>query len=361
MQLTDILKKKEKKQTITQKTQQQESEEIQEKPQQQKIIKTKFSDTENTPNEVYSIAILGEKDIFQSISSNTKFEFNKIINISDKIINCINNFPDDILVLTEKSTPDLYLYSHIVNVSILSTFFGLAMNYSEDNLKKLTVCSLLHDLGMIKYKEIFNKQKKLTSDEFLEIKLHPEYTKKLLENIKNIPNDYYNFLKEVILQIHERVDGNGYPFGIKGKDMHEMAKIISIVDIYEALTHPRAWRNRYLPHEGIKMLIDFAETSLDIELVKKFISIISLYPPGSYVELNTGEIGRVIGVNKDLPTRTKIKVIIDAEGNRIIEEKIIDLSKNSLINIVKPVDETKIKSNDKKLILEIRARKWWIK
>ncbi|MEW6041040.1 MAG: HD domain-containing phosphohydrolase [Elusimicrobiota bacterium] len=309
---------------------------------------------------VYGEVISTAKNVFNSALTEECLHITPVVNISRKIIALIMAENDDFLGLVEHSTPDVYLYAHTTNVSILSVMLGFALDYTEQDLEKLCVCAFLHDIGMIKVFELSSKPGKLDQPDIMEIRKHTKYNSMLLEKL-DMPQETRRWIVDVCEQVHERKDGMGYPKGVSGAEINAFAKIIGVADVYEALTHLRSWRERVLPHDALKKMIELAETSFEADIVKLFIEKLSLYPVGSYVRLNTDDIGRVSGVNKGLPTRPKVKVFLDADYNRISPERQLDLSKEAMAYITEPVDETKLTLKDKKLALELKARRWWVK
>lgn len=307
----------------------------------------------------YGEAISVIRDIFQSVVDG-RVKYGRILDIISKIDSALSTCGDEMIILTERATPESYLYGHSVNICIISMLFGKILTYSYNDVEKLGISALLHDMGMIKLEKLVSTNKKLTPKEFLEVKKHPEYTVMLLDNIDDLPESHKATISTTVLQVHERKSGKGYPYGIKSQNIHEFARIISIVDTYEALTHPRNWHERYLPHEALKMLLEIAESDFDVNMVNLFINHFSLYPPGSYVRLNTKEIAKVVGINKGLPKTPIVQVIIDPTGYKAKEETVVDLAKVNTLHIIEPVDETNLKIPDKRLALKLKAQKWWI-
>jgi len=111
----------------------------------------------------------------------------------------------------------------------------------------------------------------------------------------------------------------------------------------------------------MKMMIRASGSDFDTDILKAFIEKISLYPPGSYVRLNSDEIAKVVKVNPGLPTRPVVKCVANGKGQKISENKIIDLAANSVICIKEAVDETRLELTDKRLALELKAVRWWVK
>ncbi|MDI6641630.1 MAG: HD domain-containing protein, partial [Elusimicrobiota bacterium] len=238
----------------------------------------------HSAEKVYGELIATAKNVYDNIET-SQIAFLPIMTVIRKVIAVLVAGNDELVAFCECSTPELYLYSHAANVCILSTLLGVSMNYSQVDLEKLALSALLHDIGMLKLLNIANKPEKIPQNEFKEIKKH-SYVSELLSNIE-LTGEQKQLLETIISQIHERIDGHGYPKGLSGEDINIFARIIGVADVYEALTHKRPWRDRYLPHEALKKMIEIADSDFDTKLIKLFIDKISLYPPGSYVRLNT--------------------------------------------------------------------------
>jgi HD-GYP domain-containing protein (c-di-GMP phosphodiesterase class II) len=310
---------------------------------------------------VYSSSIFCIKKLFSELKSQkTKIDVSETLESVKNIAELINQNNQEILLYTSYSTPDIYIYGHSVNVSILSGVIGKAKGFSIEELKELILCGFLHDIGMVRVLNVAQKQTKLTEPEFEEIKKHSQYIKEEISKL-DLPFELQQKLISVISQVHERVDGSGYPNGIEIDDIHLYARIISVADVYEAMTHPRPYRDRILPHNAIVALVDQAKGKLDSQLVKLFVDRISIFPVGSYVKLNTGEIARVIATNISFPVRPVVKIVLTEEKIAPKEPKVINLAENSQISIVEAVDETKIDTKDKKLLLQLKASRWWVK
>jgi HD-GYP domain-containing protein (c-di-GMP phosphodiesterase class II) len=230
-----------------------------------------------------------------------------------------------------------FLYAHSVNASILATNLGLAFGYGRSELINLCVSSLVHDIGYLKLsQETINKPSKLTKEEYNLVKKHTIHGVELLSRIEDIPE----CASEVVHQHHERVDGSGYPDGKRGDEISDYAKIVAIAEVYEAITHPRPYRReKIIPYQAVKTIVQTEKNSFAPELVKVFLNSVSPYPPGSFVLLNSGAIGRVISVNKSHPLRPVVEIFFDADGKPPETPMRIDLAKAPAVNIDKALDE----------------------
>ena len=131
--------------------------------------------------------------------------------------------------------------------------------------------------------------------------------------------------------------------GLKADQVHEYARIISLVDVYEALTHPRAYRKEFMPYSAMKMVIDSSGTLFESSLAKALVEELSIYPVGSLVRLNTNEAGRVVATNKGFPIRPKVEVLFDVDGEKLKEPKTINLVSQPSLYIKEPLSEAELK------------------
>jgi hypothetical protein len=153
----------------------------------------------------------------------------------------------------------------------------------------------------------------------------------------------------------------GYPQALGQDAIHTLAKLVGVCDMYESLTHMRAWRSRLLPHHVLRVMIEEHERTFEPGLVKSLVEALSLYPPGSFVRLSSGEVGRVVAVNQGLPTRPRVKILVDAQGQRASAPRVINLATHPILYVADAVDETKLPTADQRLLLELRAQRWWVR
>ena len=274
------------------------------------------------------------KDAALDGNIDTKEVEGSIINIIDNIL---ENENAAINLLNIKDFDD-YTYTHSVNVATVSIFIGTKLGLSKKDITDLGMGAFLHDIGKIKIPiEILNKPGKLTDEEFKIMKLHPAYTYKIIEEKSEVSN----VVKMIAAQHHEKFDGTGYPFGLKGDKINYLARIVAIADVYDALTTDRVYRKAMLPYEAMKIIISGSKTHFDDSIVKVFLQGLSLYPTGSAVILNTGETAVIKEVNEKQIVRPVIVIIKDKWGKKIIEPvkvKLIDDKTRYIVGAAK-IDE----------------------
>ena len=232
-----------------------------------------------------------------------------------------------------------------INNTILAIKLGMGLNYEKKDLIKLGIACLFHDVGMWKIpRELILKPGPLTSSEQAEIKRHPIYNK---EMVKALPSEY-EWLQQIADQTHERDNGSGYPHGLHGQAIHEFAKIIGLVDMYESMTHYRPYRpdGMFPPDEAVKTLLRGSEWKDSKELVKALVQQLTVFPPGSWVRLNTGEIAQVIETNPLTPLRPKVEVRFNTSQMRLQNPKAMDMNQDPLIYITGCILSTKLPEKD---------------
>jgi len=234
--------------------------------------------------------------------------------------------------LTNLHTYDAYLFHHSVNVTVLAGIIGLARGYNQTQLAELGVGALLFDIGMTQLpKDILFKNSPLTEDEQKLTRTHTQLGFDLLRK----HHDISLLSAHCALQHHERFDGNGYPRGLESGKIHEYAQIVAIADVYDALTSPRSYRNRYMPSEAIEFLFAAGNRYFDVELVRLFCKHISIYPIASTVQLNTGQVGVVSSINPLAVHRPVVRIIQEANGKQVSNPYEIDLNNEYTLTIVK--------------------------
>ncbi|MFZ3102464.1 MAG: HD-GYP domain-containing protein [Desulfitobacteriaceae bacterium] len=218
-------------------------------------------------------------------------------------------------------TFDNNTYIHSVNVALLTALIALKSGFTGEYLRIITLGALLHDLGKLMIPlSILNKPSGLTESEFEIVKQHPLQGEYMLENV-SVPSEV---LSE-ISQHHERWKGQGYPRGLRNRGIHPFAQIVAVADVFDALTADRPYRKGFPPYHALEIVILGAGVDFSTEVVQNFKRSLVLYPENSIVTLNTKEVGKVIAIPCDYPTRPLVRVLFDENGKFVNEERVIDL------------------------------------
>lgn len=206
---------------------------------------------------------------------------------------------------------DEYTYAHSVNVTVLSLVIGISMGLDRKALGDLGLGAVLHDIGKVFVpKEIVNKPGDLTDAEFKEIKTHPFKGYIYGKEIYKIPSASY----KGILDHHEKWDGTGYPNRSAGNDISIFGRIISIADVFDALTSTRSYRPAMSPSEATEYIIGNSGIMFDPDIVEVFRKKVAPYPIGSTVNLSNGYVALVIENYEDFCLRPKVRLVCDQNG-----------------------------------------------
>lgn len=222
---------------------------------------------------------------------------------------------DDILVsLDNIGTTDASTLSHSMNVTIYALLLGTGLGYPKSRLRLLAEGAMLHDIGKtVLDQEILFKPGKLTPLEFAHIQKHSELGYEILKE-----NSLMSAVtKNVALYHHERLDGSGYPEGLKGDRIHAFARIVAIADIYDALTMDRCYHKALSSSAAVKILQHDAGLKLDPDFVCKFVSLLAIYPNGSLIRLSDERIAIVKHQNHNMPFRPVIRVLREKDGTKV--------------------------------------------
>jgi len=223
-----------------------------------------------------------------------------------------------------------YLPYHLVNVCILSIEVGLGLGYSKPELVELGICALLHDVGMTEYAHLSNQAKRLTAEEYSQVKEHTAKRREILKENESLSEKALG----VSRQHHMRLDGSGYPKAQKGETIDEYSRIVGLADMYEAMTHRRPYRDKFLPLEAVQEILN-SKKAFERRLIKILIEKIGIYPIGSLVELNTKEMAEVIELNHSVHLRpvAKFKIIREADGEKFELTQVLDMTARSGLNV----------------------------
>ncbi|MBW2340264.1 MAG: HD domain-containing protein [Deltaproteobacteria bacterium] len=302
----------------------------------------------------------GEEKITLRDTSNDTGHYKKLSKLADQVQIWAQN--DDVIAISgitsvlrpiiEKNLiDDLYHYltfqageqallaAHSIKVTLVSLKIGAGMGYDSSGLADLATIAFLHDVGMYQISQgILNKRDTLSDKEFKEVQRHPEISADILSR----SNGEYIWLADVALQVHERADGSGYPFGLKQDQIHDYASIIGLADMYSAMISDRPYRERIEQNRAVRDIIDSAQEAFPTKVVKAFLNQISFFPLGSYVKLNDRSVARVTSTHPGFPLKPTIEIIYDSLGSKLQKPRTVDLSQQILLYITGSIDEKDI-------------------
>jgi hypothetical protein len=223
-----------------------------------------------------------------------------------------------------------------MEVTFASMKVGRGMGYGGNELIRLGLTAFLENAGMYKIPgRVLNKEVRLGGEDLSVIRSHTLISYKILAGM----GEKYRWVAKLALQTHERSDGSGYPKGLKGEEIAEVASIIGLTETYIAMIKRTPYRDPYSQTDAVKFVIEDARRQFPVKVLKAFFNEISLYPVHTYVKLNSEAIGRVQTTNKRRPLRPRISLLYDSEGKKLRTPRMIDLSDDPLFYIVKSIDE----------------------
>ncbi|MBT4484248.1 MAG: HD domain-containing protein [Candidatus Latescibacteria bacterium] len=242
----------------------------------------------------------------QNIASKMLIREEEISSLIKDIILFVENHVDLLLGMIRLKGVAEYAFSHVINTMILSISVAHSFKLDYADIKRFGIAALITDLGMANFpSSMIQRSSGLSKKEIEEVKKHPVYSRDFLKKIG--VND--SLIEMVVMQHHERFDGSGYPEGLKGNEIHSLSKLLSIVDVYVAMTTPRPHRSGLPPHTAISDILKKSMTQFDLRIAKVFIKHIGVFPVGSLVELASGHVALVAGQNKSDQTRPLVIVL----------------------------------------------------
>lgn len=286
----------------------------------------------------YQQSMVQIDSMFDSLSSGSQKNANAVVNISRDSLLKISEDLDLFVSLGVEPAADKYPSRHSLQTAMLAMAIGTNLGLTQGMLHELGLGCLLHDVGMLRTdQKLYETDRALDSIEFLAITKHPLVTFDLIRNLKEIPTGS----RMVAYQMHERYDGSGYPRRRRGKQIHHLARIAAVADVFIALISPRPHRPGKHPYAAMEDLIQgVRDRQFDPIVVRGLLKTVSLFPLGSYVETQDGSVAKAIRANGDAYTKPVVELW--EPGNITGAPTVVDLSKESGLRIVRPLAKPRI-------------------
>jgi HD-GYP domain-containing protein (c-di-GMP phosphodiesterase class II) len=274
--------------------------------------------------------------IFESIKFNRISSLRALWQITATLLSIIKSDKRGVVsFILGNSIEGFNMSKNSINVAILSALISTEMGYPAQKVPEVVAGAILHDVGMLRIPDkILNKEAALTQDEAQIIASHPVGSFKIIYKELLFPKS----VGVIALQHHERWDGSGYPQRLAGELIDKGALMVSVADAFEAMVSKKAYRNSLTGYQAMKNLVSENSMRFSPDTLKTFIKIMGIYPIGSCVQLNDGNIAKIIEVNSDIPLRPVVQIIKDADGKEIKGGTLIDLLQNKKLYITKAVD-----------------------
>ena len=266
------------------------------------------------------------KNIMQKIIADEEFELEPVQNTVKECVDSILHNPDALMLLSNIKNADEYTAEHCLRVAIMSIAFGKYLGMSEEELQCIGIGAMLHDVGKMKIPDkILNKPGKLTPAEFCIMKDHAVEGYKILKDKKLLSAGVI----DIAHSHHEKIDGTGYPRKLLAHQISRYAKIVTVVDTFDAITSERVYSIAETPSQAFKVLRENAGTQFDAKIAEEFIKWMGVYPVGSIVEMQTGELGVVIRVHQEQKLKPRVLLVTDEEKVKGFQ-KVVDLARMSV-------------------------------
>lgn len=237
-----------------------------------------------------------------------------LIKVVDQMVGITRQEPLALLGLTMIKDYDNYTFNHCVNVGVLSMALGTALGLDAASVKDLGIAGLLHDIGKTMVpKEILNKPGKLSSDEFDEMKRHPELGSKIIREMEGLSPH----IESVVLSHHLHYNRNGYPEWASKLPLNNMTDIVAVADTYDAITTLRVYQSPVNPRTALNEMKEMADTILSGAVFERFAEMMGAYPVGTLVRLDTNEVALVYRPNPLDEKAPAVLVLIDGDGVRL--------------------------------------------
>ena len=286
--------------------------------------KTFFKDEIKVARKIRGASVQIVKEFMGNASTGASIDTKKVALASKTLTSSVFRNVDALLSLTSLKNYSEHTYTHSVNVCVLTLAIAHAQGVTEEEASVIGVGGLMHDMGKAKIPlSILDKPGPLTDQERKVIMNHPMESERLLKEVGNIPEAAI----AIAGQHHEKVNGSGYPRGLTGDQMHRFASMAAVADVYDALTSPRPYKPGLPPHIALRVVFDGRGSEFDDGVVDTFIRSLGIYPVGSFVKLDTGEMGVVTQVNPEDALRPKVGIIFTRFGKKRPHPFVVDIYK----------------------------------
>ena len=264
------------------------------------------------------------RDVFNTVRSGKVIDAPRVRVAVTSMTDSVVRNPDAMLLLSKMKEKSELTHDRAVGVSIYMITFGRFLQLPREQLDLLGMLGLLQDVGKVRMPAgLLEKKGPLSEEERRACQAHLQHSVAILKETAGLPAE----LPTLAALHHERFDGSGYPEHLKGPEIGLFGSIAGLVDCFDALTRPRAYAEALSPSNALSKLYDWRDTLFDGSLVQQLIQCIGIYPVGAAVELNTGEVGIVIAQNLVRRLQPRVMVVLDAKGNQLRPQKILDLVK----------------------------------
>ena len=261
--------------------------------------------------------------VFESIRVGHQGDIESVQQAINPLIEGVFRNQEAVAALLRLKESGEYRYHHGVSMAVWAAILGRHIGLHTDELEKLAVGCAMCDVGMTQLPtDLLDQSDNLDEQQLRIIRAHPKMGADAVSQSKNVDLEVI----AIIENHHERMDGSGYPRGIKGAAIPVLARIAGLVDTYDAMITPRPYANTRTSHEATQELLDSKGTLFQESLVEQFVQAIGLFPTGTLIELNTGEVGIVVTQNDTRRLKPEVVIVLNKEKEKLEKLQIVDLA-----------------------------------
>lgn len=245
-------------------------------------------------------------NIISDVRAGKKLNLEDVRSAVEPVVQSVLRNPDAFFWISNLRKRDAYEYSHAINCSLLAVALGRHMGFAESVLMNLATGGLLLDVGKSELpREMLDNPETLGKTEMVMMRRHVTFSMQILESSGVHSLDVIS----MVGSHHERFDGSGYPARLARKQIPLFGRMAAVIDSYDAMTSHRPYRNIMSPHKALQEIYRQRDVLYQSDIVEQFMQCLSVYPTGSLVELNSGEVAIVMAQNQARRLRPRVMIL----------------------------------------------------
>ena len=265
--------------------------------------------------------------VFESIRSGQETDIGAVRNAVNPLIEGVFRNQEAVAALLRLKESGSYRYHHGVSMAVWAAILGRHIGLQQDELEKLSIGCAMCDVGMTQLPpELLDQTDNLTDEQHAVVRAHPTIGAQMVAESGEVDFE----ILAIIENHHERMDGSGYPRGLEGASIPVLARIAGLVDAYDAMITPRPYAQARTSHEAVQELIDLKGGQFQEALVEQFVQAIGLFPTGTVVELNSGEVAIVVNQNQTRRLKPEVVIVLDEDKEKKDPLQLLDLANQSI-------------------------------